>query len=232
MMKSLINTCAVAALAIFSGTAISESVGVQVVGTIKPSACTPVISNDGNIDYGIISTATLSTDSLTQLDNKQLTFSITCDAPTKLGLKAVNGRPGTAAAARGDEDGHYGGFTPVGISAENGNVVVGLGKSGDKKIGGYNIMMDRITADGDPVNNLYRFTSSGSSSWDKMLFLPFYLKEEILTSWSKPSGNTPLTFTNMSGTINVRAYINKTSELDISQPIALDGQTTIELVYL
>lgn len=42
----------------------------------------------------------------------------------------------------------------------------------------------------------------------------------------------PRTFTNMSGTINVQAYINKTSELDISQPIELDGQTTIELVYL
>lgn len=232
MMNILLKTCVIAVLATISGTAISESVGVQVIGTIKPSACTPVISNGGNIDYGIISTATLSTDSLTQLENKQLTFSITCDAPTKLGLKAVNGRPGTAADASGDEDGPFGGLTPAGISTVNGGAVVGLGKNGDKKIGGYNIMMDRITADGDPVNNLYRLASSSSTSWKKMLYLPFYLKEEILTSWSKPSGDTPLIFTNMSGTINVRAYINKTSELDISQPITLDGQTTIELVYL
>ncbi|CAO96698.1 Conserved hypothetical protein (DUF1120) [Erwinia tasmaniensis Et1/99] len=205
---------------------------MQVIGTIKPSACTPVISNGGNIDYGIISTATLSTDSLTQLENKQLTFSITCDAPTRLALKTINGRPGTAADARGDEDGPFGGFTPMGISVENGKAVVGLGKSRDKKIGGYNIMMDRIYADDNPVNYLHKLLSSGSSSWDKMLYLPFYLKEEALISWSKPSGNTPVIFTNMTGTINVRAYINKTSELDISQPITLDGQTTIELVYL
>ncbi|WP_099349903.1 DUF1120 domain-containing protein [Erwinia amylovora] len=231
-MKLLTNACALAVLATFSGAAISESVGVQVVGTIKPAACTPVISNDGNIDYGTISTATLNPGSLTQLDNKQLTFSVNCDAPTRLALKAVNGRPGSAADARGDEDGPYGGFTPAGISNQNGNVVVGLGKSGDHKIGGYNIMMDRITANGDPVNNIYRYLSSGSTQWEKTSTLPFYLKGEILTSWSKPSEDGPRTFTNMSGTINVQAYINKTSELDISQPIELDGQTTIELVYL
>jgi hypothetical protein len=30
----------------------------------------------------------------------------------------------------------------------------------------------------------------------------------------------------------VQAYINKASELDLTKPIALDGLTTLELVYL
>ncbi|AUX72792.1 DUF1120 domain-containing protein [Erwinia pyrifoliae] len=230
-MKLFKNICAIAVLATIPGAAMSESVGVQVIGTIKPVACTPVISNDGNIDYGIIPTTELNANTLTQLGNKQLTFTISCDAPTWLALKAVNGRPGSAAGVT-NENGAYGGLAPTGVITDNGKYVVGLGMDGDKKIGGYNIMLDHITTDGDPVNNIYKLSSDATGAWKKMLVLPFYLKEEILSSWTTPSGWEPKIFTNMSGTLNVQAYINKASELDLKQPIKLDGQTTIELVYL
>lgn len=32
--------------------------------------------------------------------------------------------------------------------------------------------------------------------------------------------------------IMVEAYINKTTDLDLTKPIALDGSATLELVYL
>ncbi|KFD14546.1 hypothetical protein GSMA_02017 [Serratia marcescens subsp. marcescens ATCC 13880] len=41
-----------------------------------------------------------------------------------------------------------------------------------------------------------------------------------------------MAFTTVAGKLGVQAYITKTSELDLSKPINLDGLTSLELVYL
>jgi len=52
-------------------------------------------------------------------------------------------------------------------------------------------------------------------------------------SWKVGTGdNTPASLTNLSGTVSIKGFINKASELDLTHDIQLDGLTTIELVYL
>jgi hypothetical protein len=43
---------------------------------------------------------------------------------------------------------------------------------------------------------------------------------------------TPIQLNTLSGNLEVQAVINKTSELDLSSRVSLDGQATLELRYL
>lgn len=225
-MKLIKTACALAAMAITSATVWAESVDVKVIGTIAPSSCTPTIS--GDIDYGNISPSILSQDDFTQLDSKHVKFTIRCDAPTRLALKARNGRPGTTAGTIYNND--DGVSPPSGMNNGSG-LVVGLGMSGDKKIGGYSITLSEIFADDKPVTPITR-GAAPADHWIKVPILPLYKGFEIVSSWSSNDTITPSTFTNMTAMLNVRAYINKRSELNIGTPIKLDGLTTIELFYL
>jgi hypothetical protein len=44
--------------------------------------------------------------------------------------------------------------------------------------------------------------------------------------------NTPIQLNTLAGNLEIQAVINKTSELDMTSQIALDGQATLELRYL
>lgn len=231
MMNAVKKTaCALAVLATTSTAVMAESIDVKVIGTITPTACKPTLTGGGTIDYGTIAPASLKKDALNQLDNKQLDFAITCDAPAKVALKSINGRPNTAAGTT--ETGTFAGVAPKGIARNNGNWVVGLGLDGNKKIGGYNISIADVFADGAAVD--YIDQNGNSQNWEKSSTSKNFLhwNQPFKASWSKPGTLTPVAFTTLAGKLNVQAYINKASELDLTKPVKLDGLTTLELVYL
>lgn len=148
------NTCALAVLAFTSSAVMAESIDVKVIGTITPTACHPTLTGGGTIDYGTIPPKALKKDALTQLSLKSVDFSITCDAPAKVAIKAINHRKETTAGVDGDDT--FGASIPKGLSEENGTRVVGLGLSGGKKIGGYNLTIRESTADGAKVTRFTR----------------------------------------------------------------------------
>lgn len=220
------------AIAVASSTMVmANSIDIKIIGTISPSACTPALSGGGVIDYGVITANSLKKDSYTQLDKKQLDFSITCDAPTKVALRAINGRPSTAAGTT--ETGDNGGPTPEGISRQYGDFVVGLGLDGQHKIGGYNIALFNTFIDGGYFGNEISKYSS-DSMWQPKLDNKnsLFSDKQILISYAKDSTYLPAALSTLSGTLGIQAYINKSSELDLTKPVKLDGLTTIELVYL
>lgn len=231
MMNTVKKTAiALAVLSTTSTAVMAESIDVKVIGTITPTGCKPTLTGGGIIDYGTIAPASLKKDALSQLDTKQLDFAITCDAPTKLALRAINGRPNTAAGTT--ETGTFGGKIPTGLSQYNGGWVVGLGLDGNKKIGGYSTTIRDVSVDGTPVS--YIFKKEGNNQWEREITTRNRLNwdQAFMVSWSKPNTQTPIAFTNLSGKLSIKAYINKTSELDLSKPVKLDGLTTLELVYL
>jgi hypothetical protein len=225
---------AMAVLATTSLPILAESIDVRVIGTISPAACTPTLSGGGTIDYGTINSKILSADAYTVLPEKKLDFSIVCDAPAKVALRAVSGRPGTTA---GDVEGGgsnatvVSGLTIFGIPDVN---VVGLGLDGAKKIGGYGIRIEpaTVTADGVAVVNIHK--RALASLWNRDVYsgqlVDAYFNRQ--TSWAVEGARTPVAFTTLAGKLSVQAYINYASELDLTKPIVLDGLTTIELVYL
>lgn len=233
MMNAIKKTaCALAVLAT-STAAMAESVDVKVIGTITPTACKPTLSGGGTVDYGIIPPASLKKDALNQLGNKQLDFAITCDAPVKLALTGINGRPGTAAGTEG-ENGGGSSVAPAGIDTSNGEYVVGLGLDGNKKVGGYTIGISNLVADNIDADGIYNSgdIKTKSGDWLTWKVLPVYGGVKIYGSVAKKGEKQPIAFTTLAGKLNVQAYINKASELDLTKPVKLDGLTTLELVYL
>lgn len=207
----------------------ADSVDVKVIGTISPAACTPTLSGGGTVDYGTIKANTLAVDAYTVLDEKTLDFTITCDAPAKVAIKAVNGRPGTAVSAESEGVGGAA-RSPVTLFGDSATFSAGLGLDGTTKIGGYGLrIQDGVTADGSAVGRIFR----GTGSWADNPTGDFYGSSAVRQlSWAPGSSTDPVAFKTLAGKLGVQAYLNKASELDLTKEIQLDGLSTIEIVYL
>lgn len=213
----------------------AASVDINVTGTVLPSACTPALSGGGVVDYKQIAANSLSETDYTLLPTAQLDFSISCGAPAKVAVRAIDGRPNTAAGASPYRN--NGTVTaPVALfrlfSSMN---VAGLGLDGNNRIGGYGLRIagGSVIADGKSVNSLH---GDAKDIWIELGAGPvsgaFYNEFFPWLSWAEAGTSAPLSFTQLSGKLEVQAYLNKASELNLSKPVVLDGLTTLELIYL
>ncbi|HCR2979530.1 DUF1120 domain-containing protein [Serratia marcescens] len=230
------TSCVLAVLAATSTAVMAESIDVKVIGTITPTACKPTLGGGGTIDYGNIAPASLSNTTFTVLGEKQVDFSITCDAPAKVAIHAVGSKADTATDVIKSTAGDYDIFagTLFGTPALG---VAGLGASDGKNIGGYGIRLvpGTYTVDGNNADTITRSAITGvwvpsANLGAGSLFSTIY--KELQISWAPKGTLTPMAFTTVAGKLGVQAYITKTSELDLSKPINLDGLTSLELVYL
>lgn len=214
----------------------AESVDLRVTGTLIPGACTPTLSGDGVIDYGYITADQLNAKSYTPLDVKTLGLTITCTAPAKIAIKAINGRPGTVAG--GTEAGpSRAASSPVALFNGVSQAVVGLGRNGGTPIGGYALrpVSGSFTADGNSVVNIWQNSDNAPDNWDlTSAAISLYTAFSVIRymSWAAPGTELPLPFTVLNGQLEVQAYINKLEELDLNSAIQLDGQSTVEIVCL
>lgn len=229
------KTMLVAALLICGiRSALAVSVDVNISGTVIPTACTPTLSGGGVIDYGSIRANTLSADAYTVLPEMKLDFAINCDAPARVAIHAVNDRPGTMAGVTEAANG----VAPVPAAIFGGSAGmfdgVGLGMDGTTRIGGYgmHIRMSSVMADGVGVVTLISDSTDGSAAWNGSPAGGVYHTTPRIISWGATGSTTPTAFQTLTGSISVQAYINRASELDLSHSVNLDGQTTLELVYL
>jgi type 1 fimbria pilin len=233
MMKQMHKSaCALVVLAATSLPALAAtSADVRVIGTITPASCTPTLGDGGAIDYGSINPTTLSSTDYTVMPEKTLAFSIICDAPAKVGLKAINGRPNTVAGATEAIPGWA--KTPVPLLSLTAAGVAGLGLSNGQKVGGYAMDIKSLVADGEPASTII---TTDQVNWGNIgtyygFFRHVGTVPFVITA--ADTGTTvPKAFKTLDGVFHIQAYINKTSELDTSTPVALDGLTTVELVYL
>ncbi|KFC76668.1 DUF1120 domain-containing protein [Buttiauxella agrestis] len=233
-MKLKTFALAITACTVYSAMA-ADTADVHVIGSISPAACTPTISGGGTIDYGNIKASSLKADDYTVLDVKTLDIAITCSAPTVVGIHAINGRPNTLAGGGQSSVTGQSQQSPVVLLGMPTTYAVGLGLDGSTPIGGYAGKLDTssVLLDGVAVEGLNATSTDGSGTWSKyskgVLYTPFGFD---LFSWGASGSSVPVAFTNMTGKLSVQAYINKSSELQLSKTINLDGLTTIELVYL
>ncbi|HEJ7857786.1 TPA: DUF1120 domain-containing protein [Serratia marcescens] len=223
------TACALAVLATTSTAVMAESIDVKIIGTITPTACKPSIAGGGTIDYGNIHPNTLNADKITVLDEKQVDFSIVCDSPAKIALKATSGRGQSAVMT----DGKLAEVASIkGIFGIT-EYTAGLGLDGNKGIGGYGLRIakDTVTADGVAATGIEKLNID--SKWTKAASGSVYGQYGGRTiSWSVDDKLEPVAFKTLAGKLGAQAYINKTSELDLSKPVKLDGLTTLELIYL
>lgn len=239
MKKTLLATLLTAgAVVCASSVFAADSVDLKVIGTITPVACTPTLSGGGTVDYGTIKADTLKADDYTVLPVKSLDFAITCDGNAKVAVNAFSGRMGTTV---GDAEATNGASTiPAGItifgqdSSTSTAQAFGLGLDGTKKIGGYLTRFNNANAkaDGVAVDTITRRGPTGTWLAAAQKTANLVSKTFLQPSWAATGTLTPVAFKTLATTLEVQAFINKASELDITKPIQLDGLATLELIYL
>ncbi|WP_277761039.1 DUF1120 domain-containing protein [Pseudomonas sp. A34-9] len=227
--KQIALVLSIATLAATSTSA--SAIDLRVIGAVTPSACTPVLGGGGTIDYGSIPPSSLSPTDYTVLPVMSTAMNITCDAPAKVAVVAKNGRVGTLA---GSTEGATGvGFSPVNLLGFTNMAAAGLGLDGNSKIGGYSVAFQASTmlADGVPVTTIQK-TSLGGEFSASVAGAIYGTNTNRYLSWAATGSLDPVAFTTLTGQLQVQAYLNKSTELDLSKPVNLDGLTTLELVYL
>ncbi|HDT0776051.1 TPA: DUF1120 domain-containing protein [Klebsiella aerogenes] len=211
----------------------ADSFNINITGVISPAACEANITGGETIDYGTIHASKLSADAVTLLPAKQTAFTITCDAPAKLGVRTIDNRSTSKIT------------TPGNITMDSGAVwgktrMNGLGMDGQgNTIGGWSAELNTITADtvSDPeiivsVDEGTSWAKSGNPNGKNIYFHVDSNSENEISTISTAGTLTPAAFSTLTGTLEVQALINPSSTLDLSQPVTLDGSVTVEMVYL
>ncbi|QOQ74709.1 DUF1120 domain-containing protein [Pseudomonas poae] len=201
-------TCLAAAL---SAQATTNSATLTVIGTIKPAACSLNLTGNGEINYGNIRSGELSQTAFNPLTEKTVGLNILCNAPTTFGvtftdLQAGSKVPGILGA----------GYT----EAQN----FGLGAVGTRRTGGYSVALTNLRASNTTLYPIMRTGVSWQHSDGKVAHLTQY-------SWRNGSALTPASISQLTGTIAVKAVINRAAELDLRNDVSLNGRATIVLNY-
>ena len=200
---------ALLSLSAFSSAYAAETVDLTVSGTIQPAACEPTLASNV-IDYGTISQADLNTDTPTALPARTVGMTVNCSAVTLWGLRGVDLR---AASAGANANGlHF-----------------GLGKTdADENIGYYSISLTTPQADGNNVRAVRSNDGFTTVTADGGL--------SSTTGWISalaPLGaDQPLPSQSAMTQLQIATFINPTDDLTLSADVDLDGQATLELVYL
>ncbi|MBB1202747.1 DUF1120 domain-containing protein [Enterobacteriaceae bacterium 89] len=239
MKKIQLSLCA---LAVLATTALSvqaaSNVEVKVIGRIDPGTCTPSLTGGGVVDYGTMSPSVVAATGYTVLPLKEVPFSVSCTAPSKVAIYAVNNRPNTVP----DNPDYFSGGgsdIPASVTLLNGSHPrsAGLGISGNSRVGGYTLGLksSSLKADGVKVDQLLRYSTSDSwavRNGDSYVGMFTGVYEPTQESFATSGQSTPVAFTTLTGTLGVQAFLNQRSQLDLSNTVLLDGSTTLELVYL
>lgn len=220
---SPMSTAFVLAYAVLPGiAAASTMVEMQIVTTIMPAACVPMLSGAGVVDYGTIPARVLKPGTFTELPAQSLSFNVQCDAAAKVVVRTIDNRagtvvPGIVANASGN-------------GALDDNYNFGLGSAAGKNIGGYAIIFRPASFTGDYQQMQLLYSTDNGVTWQPSQN-GFVAKNQRI-GWAKPGSNNVGSWRTISGTVTVQPYLNKPENLSFSREILLNGSATIELSYL
>lgn len=194
----------------------TSGVDLTVKGTLTPAACTPVLSNNGLVDYGKISRQDLNVDKRTRLHDKTLDLGIQCKAPTRFALLMQDARDGSAIV--------------------NSQIYYGLNydRSGNK-IGLYSLNFDPRSTVVDAWPQVYRTDSTtGGLAWSPARSDTLPVGARGYLGFTRIAGSTagPMAIENLNSRVTLETVIAPTSTLDLSGDVALDGSATLEMHYL
>lgn len=235
----------------------AESVDISVIGTISSASCTPSAGGGGVVDYGFIKPDMLADTGPTVLGVKTIGFTVSCDAPANVALRASSNRMGTVTNTTGPESQVGSGLAnaalvaaglgknqPYGQATVSTPTVVGLGKaSNGSNIGGYmmNLPPALVTLDGVAATNKYytyavptqttKWNKESSSIVTNNGHTLFTVDNAFFGYGTDSAATSPTPFVELAGTLVIQGYITDKANLDLSAPINLNGSTMIELYY-
>ena len=215
-MKKIIGlTVGMVCLAATLNAQATTSAQLVVRGTITPAACNLSLAGSGIIDYGTIRSGELSQTAFNPREERTTSLVINCGTtPARFGLTFTDLQAGSKVT----------GILGAGFT-ETQNF--GLGAVGSRRTGGYSVTLKDLRAQGSTVFPIVR---TGGGAWQssdgKVVQSPSQY------SWRNGVAITPASITQLTGTVAVRAVINKAQDLDLSSDISIDGRATLVLSYI
>lgn len=215
-MKKIVGSaigiaCLVAAVSAQATT----SAQLVVRGTITPASCNLSLVGSGIIDYRVIRSGELSQTAFNPREERSTSLAVSCGAtPAMFGLTFTDLQAGSKVT----------GILGAGFTEQQN---FGLGAVGTRRTGGYSITLKDLKSSNLVLNPIVRTGTGGWQSSDgKVAQAPSQY------SWRSGTAVTPASISLLTGTIAVKAVINKAQDLDLSRDVSIDGRATLVLSYL
>ena len=216
MKKMLGVTVGVLCLVASIGAHATNVAELIVRGTIKPAACNLSLAGGGVVDYREIPASSLLPTGFTPLAAKSVGLTITCgqnSAPVRVALSDLQTNSKVI------------GILGAGFSeAQN----FGLGARNNKRTGGYSVTLKDLKSSGRSLSPIMR--SGQGASWQnsdgKISQTPTQY------SWRDGATAVPVSVSTLTGTLEVKAVINRTQDLDLTREVTLDGRTSLSVDYI
>ncbi|WP_250546552.1 DUF1120 domain-containing protein [Leclercia sp. Colony189] len=214
----------------------SDTVSIDFELTADAAACTPVLSNNGVVDFNSRSAGSLTRNAFTQLGTRDLVLSITCESSTAVAITARDTRATSVVWGR-DNQGQEGPRFQIngGQYVSDPSRLFGLGMTAENKpIGSYAVQIDAmnvIASDGDrSVAVEVAGAVNPKGTWEKSDPLPLPTKQDYFYTLVQKGTLAPQPIS--TATIPLQVSATVANALGSSQTIKLDGEAVISLVYL
>lgn len=229
MKKLLIATSVIIGLST-SAQAVESTAVLKLTGVLTNGACIPELSDGGVVDFGTKAVSDLLPTQTNQLGYKDITLTIQCLAPAKVGWVATDNHGDSATTLTIDN------ATFGGQNNRIPNYQLGTGTTADGiKIGAYGLSIDANNSTADGVKTkMVASNDSNHGVWALASneYVALTNTFPTRTTYSVGDGNGPVAFTTATFPIRVAAAIQGTDTLAITDNTTLDGQATFTLVYL
>lgn len=213
MQQTIYRLSAALAAVLAAGSAYaSNSVVLDVTGTVTPASCNLVLSQP-TIDLGNISSGALNESVPTKVGTGSSDINVTCTSATQFALQVLDDQQASVDAASA---------TAVGAPTGYG---YGLGSVAGVNVGAYAVGLSAGTAG---TSGATFIRSTDGKSWAPTTLLQ---PGTTYTAWST-DGSTPASVNSAKATLDVTAAVTARQNLDLSSAVALAGKATIELHYL
>lgn len=186
----------------------ASSVDLSVRGLITPSACEPTLSNGGVYDLGKIAAKDLNPDQPSFFPYHALQMTVTCDAPTLMGLQSKDNRAGSH--FQNDETYDFG---------------LGL-INGDEKLGALELRVVKALADGVAARTVG--SEDSGSTWHSET----HLYRNNILSVAEVGTLVPIAVQVFSADLAIYPTIAPTNSLTLNNEVAIDGSVTLTVRYL
>lgn len=185
----------------------ASNTDLSVSGVITPSACTLLLSADGEVDYGKMSTKQLNPNQHTLLPSQTLDFSVVCAGPTVFTMTTIDNQAGTSS----NHDSWHGlGMTPDG-----------------EQLGGSGFRLTNPRADGVPA--LIITSLDGGATWQPSPQLSHLMLTAVAMSGAPAA---PIAVEEFTAQIELDTHIAPAAGLTVIDDVPLEGSATLQVKYL
>ncbi len=211
-LSTALIALAVSTSATIAPTAFAQSADLSIAGKIFPGACVIDLGNGGVADLGDIRKDTLNVDMTTLIEPVLIPASISCESEVRFALQAIDNAAESSVSPL-----KYGlGTTPA-----------------DEKIGGMDVGFFETLIDGGTAYATHSY--NGGRTWSSSAHSSLAnFDRDSLHGFAKVGGviTGPSEIKALTTNVRVRARIQPSSELTITEDVHVNGSLTLNLLYL